>query len=192
MPIDELTAALEREASLREESLIRDAERRAETLLDEARASAALMGEKERKLRQERERLAARLRKSNAALKARLRQGTAGQKLVERLNAMTVELFRAFMQSERYPEWLAAAVARGAAGLGDDYTVVADPLSGAVLNKKNSRPLSVDEGIEGFILLADEGRVRIDATVEKRLAKVWRLNAPSFVAELEGLIHDQL
>jgi len=189
--IEKLTAALEKEAALKEAAILAEAESSAEEILQEAERSkreiegeikklSAALGEKKKLLE------AGRLR-----LNERRRETALENLCVEALKAECRKLFQEFMRTAGYRDFLQAELEKVTAELGKMDGIKADGVTAGVLAEIAEAEVSADNSIrDGFIAEAGKGAVTVYSTFDSRLEKIWESAAPEFIKEISELLNN--
>ncbi len=191
MGIEKLTAALEKEAALKEaailaevessaEEILKDAERNKREIEEEIAKLSAVLGEKKKLLEDGRLRLNER------------RRETALENLcVEELKTECRKLFREFMRTTGYRGFLKAELEKVTAELGKMDRIKADGVTAAVLAEITEAAVSADNSVrDGFIAEAGMGAVTVYSTFDSRLEKIWEEAAPEFIKEISEFLNN--
>jgi cell division septum initiation protein DivIVA len=185
MSVEKLLSAMKKEAELREKAILEKADGEARGILSSAReqleALEAMISkeEKESALRRESLRLA------GGRMLERKRAILAQYQAQSVLFKECASMFRRFMDSPAYAEFIEREYGKVNEELGAVDEVRADPQTAAILKKLNVPSVVLDEGVhDGFIAFSTTGRKKISCLFSLRLEKKWRDAAPGFVARL--------
>ncbi len=162
MGIDKLLAVLEKEADLKEQALLQQARDESEKIIRSARSRAAAIDLEIGKLK----RLA--IDRENAYRTAAQRMAQRAEavyrqsKVVSAVFAECEKMFRGFMVTERYEEFVRDRYSSVRDELGSVKKIVADKVTARTLEKLNVTNVSVDDGVGlGFVAESDDGKTKI-------------------------------
>jgi len=186
MGIDKLLAVLKKEADLKEQAMLRQARDEAGKIIRSANSQVAAIDleiEKLKRLaidRQNAYRAAA--RKMAQRAESAYRQSRVVSAAFEECE----EMFRGFMATGRYQEFVRDRYSTIRDELGGVKKIVADKVTASVLEKLNITGVSVDDGVGlGFVAESDDGAAKIFCLFRLSLEKLWSDIASRFAGELE-------
>ncbi len=177
MPIDQLLAALEREARGSAELIAADARRQAEAITAAGQAELAERRQSARQAAESRARASADQALAQAARDARRDVLLARERLLDRVLAAANALLPGAIERPEYLATLAPRIAEASRCVGDRPATVHGPpaLEAPLRNIATGFPqltVAVDAGVgAGFVLTGSDGTITVEDTLQGRIRR---------------------
>ena len=193
MSIDKLSIALKKEAELQEKSILTKAKSEAAEILASAEKKVIAIETEINNVEAEIEAKNKYLQTSQQILADRRKKNQLENVYVLALKSQCKVLYKKFMTSKEYAGFLQNEFQKIKNELKKIEEIRADAISCKVFNtiKENNFHIYEDKAIEdGFIVKADEGKIKVLCNFESRFEKVWAKSAPEFVKAITKAVEN--
>lgn len=191
MTVERLISALWTEAELKERALMDEARERAAQITAEREETLSRLNERIEIRKKQIEADSAALASSMERMRKRRSVLLAMAKATDMARRETEKYFRDFMRSENYAQYLSREIDSITKESGAIAEIRADELTAESLRKIGIPNVVADPAVEnGFVVVVGGGESRVFCLFSTKFEKLWRAEAPSFVAKIsEAMPH---